>query len=323
MVPAPQRLEAYVVIGENVISVFNLLGISEEQLPDYSVRLNSYMGGVDVIDAYYNRRDKLLEHAHTVQWPGKQRRNISTPYVLQFLQLRENSREHWLFIGGSRILPGEVLDSDGRGAKIANYEVMEEFKPYEARLVAKYKRKQGSSGAGGLTPNMAKPGTREHLVSNMVVDYIAQSAISAIPFPGYEQVRLSFAELKAAVSNSEWRASLNSVSAVYLLTDRSNGWHYVGSAYSRKGSDQGLLSRWTEYTQGDHTGGNKGLRKYTTPEEIERYFQYTILEIFDRRAKASDVIQREHWWMDTLQSVHTKDHPFGYNTISEREENAG
>lgn len=304
------------------ISVFDLLGIPTAELQNYSVRLNSNLGGWNVLDAYYDHRELLLEHAHKVQWNGSSRRNISTPYVLQFVQLREGSTEYWLFIGCSKIVPGESLDSEGRGDKVANYQVLDQYKPFEARLVARYTRKQGSSGAGALTLNLATQSVREHIVSNMVVSRIAESAISAVPFPGYEEIRLTHTQLVAAVKNEDWRSALNSVSAVYLQTDLSNGWHYVGSAYSRKGDSRGLLSRWSEYAGGDHMGGNKGLKLYTTPQHIEENFQYSILEIFDSRASATDVIRREHWWMDTLQSVHKNDSPFGYNTVTEREREA-
>lgn len=304
------------------ISVFGLLGIPTEELQNYSVRLNGNLGAWSVLDGYYNHRDMLLEHAHKVQWNGGDRRNISTPFVLQFIQLREDSTEYWLFIGCSRIMPGEFSDNEGRGDKVANFQVLDQYKPFEARLIVRYKRKQGSSGAGALTLNLSTPSVCEHVVANMAVSQIAESPISAVPFPGYEQIRLTHAELVAAVRNNDWRSALNSISAVYLLTDRSNGWHYVGSAYSRKGDRKGLLSRWSEYAGGDHTGGNKGLKQYTTPQRIEENFQYSILEVFDSRASATDVIHREHWWMDTLQSVHKNVSPFGYNTVAEREKEA-
>lgn len=46
-------------MNENAISVLNLLGIPEEQLPDYSVRLSSYKGGAEVTDAYDNHGNKF------------------------------------------------------------------------------------------------------------------------------------------------------------------------------------------------------------------------------------------------------------------------
>lgn len=107
-----------------------------------------------------------------------------------------------------------------------------------------------------MVNGMADAGLRSRFFDTMLVEKIAQSPVSAMPFPGYDNVRLSFSELVAAVHNDEWRGALGAVNAVYLQTDTRTGWHYVGSAYSRHGGAQGLLSRWEEYANGDHTGGN-------------------------------------------------------------------
>ena len=169
--------------------------------------------------------------------------------------------------------------------------------------------------------NLSNSGERRrNFRETMALEKIAQSPVSAMPFPGYENVRLTHRQLAAAVNNEEWRATLGSVQAVYLQTDRRTGWHYVGSAYSRKGATHGLLSRWEEYASGDHSGGNKQLRKLGAGY-IEDNFQYSILEIFDMHKPAKEIIDREHWWMDTLGSVRRDDDvvPHGYNSVAERD----
>ena len=73
---------------------------------------------------------------------------------------------------------------------------------------------------------------------------------------------------------------------------------------------------------GDHTGGNTLLKELVAEHGagyIEKYFQYSILDIFDPRVPNRAVIEREHWWMDTLSSVR-KDHSsdsHGYNSPSQ------
>lgn len=77
------------------------------------------------------------------------------------------------------------------------------------------------------------------------------------------------------------------------------------------------------YASGDFTGGNLQLNKLVEREGagyIEKNFEYLILEIFDLRATSNDVIRREHWWMDTLWSVYSKESPFGYHSQREREQ---
>lgn len=302
------------------ISVFDVLGLAEADLEDYSIRLNSSFLDWDVSAVYYTNLPALLEHAHKVQWKGHDRRNIHTRKVLQFIQLSPRSRSEWLFIGASLIRDTERENDEGD--KVAEYEMIPEFDKFAGRLIARYTRPPGKSGAGALTNNLSKEQIRKDFVKRMVVDRIAQSPIAAQPFPGFEQVRLTHPQLVAAVSNDEWRAALDSVSAVYLQTDRSNGWHYVGSAYSRRGENYGLLSRWTKYASGDFTGGNLQLKKLVQregSEYISKNFEYTILEIFDRRATSNDIINREHWWMDTLHSVYSETSPFGYNSQREQD----
>lgn len=65
--------------------------------------------------------------------------------------------------------------------------------------------------------------------------------------------------------------------------------------------------------------GNKQLRNLGAGyiEEL----QYSILEIFDMNKSPKEIIDREHWWMDTLGSVRRNNDevPHGYNSVAERE----
>lgn len=301
------------------IGIFKLLGINSDHLTDYSVRLNSNLGDWNIAFAYFSNRDRLLEHAHTVRWAGERGRWIHTPHVLQFVQLTPQNSSEWLFIGSSTLTKSQHLND--AGDLVEDFTLDENHNAFAGRLVAQYTRR-GERGAGALTYDLSKPHIRKKLETWMTVDRIAQSPISALPFPGFEETRLNHTELIAAVNNAEWRGALGSVSAVYLITDKANGWHYVGSAYSRRGHDYGLLSRWSEYSRGDYTGHNKRLRELVDREGssyITKNFEYSVLEIFDRRASFKDVIRREHWWMDTLRSVWQVDSPFGYNSQRDRE----
>ena len=80
-------------------------------------------------------------------------------------------------------------------------------------------------------------------------------------------------------------AALQNQKAVYLITDRSNGKLYVGSATSDSGM---LLQRWANYIDSGH-GGNKELIELVNKEGIDyikRNFQYSILENYN--AKVGD-----------------------------------
>ncbi|RAX22112.1 GIY-YIG nuclease family protein [Actinomyces sp. Z5] len=298
------------------IKFFELLGIPKDELSRYSVRLNSNRGfSIPVIEAYYQEPEKLMQHISKRRWAGdgKSAKNINGERVIQFIQLDDGHRDLWLFIGV--FVRGDLYSSGGD--ELYRLDPDPRFTPLAARLVARYRRKRGYMG---IDFDLSKATHLEGFTETMTVVRIADSPVSAMPFPGYDRVRLSHAQLRAAVRDESWRAALGSIQAVYLQTDTRNGWHYVGSAYSRHGGDRGLLSRWSEYACGDHSGGNKRLRELS-PEYIEQNFQYSILEIFDMHATAKDIIHREHWWMDTLGSVYYPDSrsPHGYNSVPERE----
>ncbi|PAU67480.1 GIY-YIG nuclease family protein [Bifidobacterium criceti] len=299
------------------INFFEMMGISEEELSHYLIRLNkSSANWFDVMTLYYEKHDELMNWVFTRRWNSGGRNNGNMPQskVLQFIQLdgNENPPTHWLFVGAYEILGTHV---EGE-REIYGWKSIERFQPFEARTVVTYRKGKGSMQ---LVNNMGNENLRHRFMDTMIVEKIAQSPVSAMPFPGYANVRLSFDELAAAVHNDEWRGALSSISAVYLQTDTRTGWHYVGSAYSHNGGSQGLLSRWEEYVGGDHTGGNILLKELVAEHGasyIEKYFQYSILDIFDPRVPNRAVIEREHWWMDTLSSVRHAgvDDPHGYNS---------
>ncbi|WEV59641.1 GIY-YIG nuclease family protein [Bifidobacterium sp. ESL0728] len=305
------------------IHVFDLLNISDEELKEYEVRLNQTGSWFNVVDQYYFDKEYLLDWAFTRKWPNKKAvGQLHAHKVLQFIQLDPDNREKWLFIGAFEV--GEIKNHKAGDTEIYNRNEIERLKPYDARLVVKYKKRPGDTQ---FINNLAKDNIRQRFIDTMTVEKISESPVSAKPFPGFHNVRLSFEELKAAINNEEWQGALKGIKAVYLQTDKRTGYHYVGSAYAENSADKGLLHRWEEYVDGDHTGGNKQLKKLVAnqPEGkkyIEDNFQYSILDIFDSKTSDQQVIDREHWWMETLSSIYNENDecPHGYNTGSDDNE---
>lgn len=128
-------------------------------------------------------------------------------------------------------------------------------------------------------------------------------------FPGYDNVCLSYAELKRVIDSgkSDWKAALENQKAVYVLTDTKTGKLYVGSATSGNGM---LLQRWKSYVANGH-GGNKKLRELVEAEGfdyIRDNFQYSIIENFNARVDDVRILQRESYWKRVLRT-----REFGYN----------
>jgi hypothetical protein len=120
------------------------------------------------------------------------------------------------------------------------------------------------------------------------------------PFPGYEDIDLSFEEIETLVRNSrpDWKAALESVKGIYLITDTLTGKRYVGSACG----DAGIWSRWCAYAGTGH-GGNVELRALVTTPDLNycrTNFRFALLEHRPFRTDDDLVRERESFWKRLL-----------------------
>jgi len=126
-------------------------------------------------------------------------------------------------------------------------------------------------------------------------------------FPGYENVLLSYEELREVIlsEDASWKTALSNVKGVYLITDRATGEQYVGSAYG----DEAFWTRWQAYSDTGH-GNNVELRRLLHKHggDYVTNFQFSILEIRSRTTDDEEIINRESHWKDALG---TREH--GYN----------
>ncbi len=120
------------------------------------------------------------------------------------------------------------------------------------------------------------------------------------PFQGYEDIHLSFDEIETLVRNNrmDWRAALESVKGVYLITDSKTGRRYVGSACG----DNGIWSRWCAYAATGH-GGNVELRALLDLEGLDYWranLRFALLEHRSFRTPDELILQREEFWKQLL-----------------------
>ena len=132
------------------------------------------------------------------------------------------------------------------------------------------------------------------------VQEILREPYSGRSFPGYEEIDLSFEELETLVRNDrpDWKAALESVKGVYLITDITTGKRYVGSAYG----DQGIWSRWCSYVSSGH-GGNIELRALAVDPELEycrKSFRFALLEHRPKLATDEAIVARASFWKRIL-----------------------
>ena len=121
-------------------------------------------------------------------------------------------------------------------------------------------------------------------------------------FPGYENVILSYDELKTIVEDGitygEWHAALRNVYAIYLIVDKASGKQYVGPAYGK----DGLLGRWSAYVKTKH-GGNKKMVELVSQNPKEHVnFQFTILQILPKTLSDEEIIAIETRYKQKLRT---------------------
>lgn len=144
--------------------------------------------------------------------------------------------------------------------------------------------------------NWAKSGAT---ASRFPVIEIADPVV--VPFPGFDRVLITHAELRAVVEDSRyaaWRTALGSVQGIYLIADTSTGQLYVGKA---DGSER-ILGRWTAYARDGH-GGNIALRDLAGLDSAHaRHFQFSILRVFGPSVPAAEVGESESHFKRALRT---------------------
>lgn len=267
----------------------DILGFSQDEIPHIRLKLNVHNGSEDPHELYLQDPDKV-----NVEWFlwHKERRYFhkgQTAICLLYI-----GTDTWLLTTIKDIVK-ELDVEDGIG-----YDAVEraEYKKYFGRIKLKYHNKTMGMGR-----------KYESIMDELEVVEILPSVYDGDEFPGYENVRLSYSQLEAILSRKKasWLAALQNQKAVYLLTDKNTGKHYVGSATAQHGM---LLQRWSAYVENGH-GGNVELRELAKEkgfDYIKQHFQYSILENYNARMDDKYILNRESWWKETLQT-----RKFGYN----------
>ena len=171
------------------------------------------------------------------------------------------------------------------------YETLDKYDKYVGRLIVRFKNK---------SQTMIRKA--ESVINECEIAQILPDKFDDDLFPGYDKVKLSWPELKRVVKKETWKTALQNQKGVYLITDKSNGKNYIGSAYG----ENMLLGRWKSYVKTGHSG-NVGLKKLEI-SYIKNNFEYTILDIYKSSTNDKIILERESWWKSILKSKQ-----FGYN----------
>ena len=271
------------------IKIDDLLRINASEATNVKVKFNQNNGTEDPMDLYLTNPE--IVNCQWLFWRNKQRYFNVGQIAICLLKL---SYDTWLLTTITRVTEelGVVNGINYKGEELA------EYSQYFGRVIIKYHKTAQTQGMFYNT-----------VCDELEVLEVLPNVFDGDEFPGYDKVRLSYMQLQSIIERQKksWIAALENQKAVYLITDKSNGKLYVGSATSDNGM---LLTRWSNYAENGH-GGNVELKKLVSEkgfDYIKQNFQYSILENYNARVDDHVILDRESWWKETLQSK-----TFGYN----------
>jgi hypothetical protein len=265
------------------IGVSSVMPISN--LNEYKIHFAVWNGAEQPLDVFVRDPD---EWKGWNSWRGG-RDDFSRRFIFSLIRYYHQP-DKWLF--------GGIFEVSER--KVDSYTVvlLDLYREYIGRLIIQYP----GPGVRGRAFYL------ENHFGELILAQILEKPFEGEAFAGYENVEHSFSQLETIIrqSKADWKAALQNVKGVYLITDRSNGKMYVGSAYG----DAGIWSRWTCYINTGH-GWNDQLTKLIALKGMEyarEHFYLSILEFRSMRTDDQAIIDREQYWKRVLQTCE-----FGYN----------
>ena len=247
----------------------------------YKVHFGRWNGVVQPLDEWV--RDRSL----WVMWQRSRPRTnaFNRPYIFSLMDFY-HEKDVWLFGGVFRVL--------SRHQDRYDVELTELGRPFIGRL-----KLRSSYRSRATRVNFENHYDGPHTLR---VSEILREPFSGRTFPGYEEVTVSFVELETLLRNNrpDWKAALESVKGVYLITDAKSGKQYVGAAYG----DQGVWSRWEDYVNSGH-GGNADIRDWLRDRGLDycrANFRFALLEYHRSHTPDETIRTREAWWKGVLLS---------------------
>lgn len=221
------------------------------------------------------------------------RNDFSREYILGFIDYPQ--QDTWLFGGAYRVTARNPVNQ----AHSYTIENLKEWEPFVGRLKVRLRR-----------PGRGKAFNLENHYGEMQVSELLPEIYSGEAFVGYDNIDIDFRDLETvyAIQKADWKAALENAKGVYLITDKSNGKRYVGSAYGTTG----LWARWGCYITTGH-GFNDELTRLIDEKGMDyarAYFSLALLEHRTPKTDDSIIIGRECYWKEVLLS---RQSAYGYN----------
>lgn len=277
-----------------MIKLNDILHLTEDEIKNAKIILNMESDGRSHFLDWYesdpdNRNVEFTYWSHS----GKRKNFNVGQLCLSFVRLKEDP-SLWLLVSVGKIK--RVPQTPG----FCEYTELSEYQGFIGRLIIKYHKGNTYSRYIFNLKNM---------IDKIEVSEILPNIYEPIQFEGCENVHLNYKTLKTILDGtrySDYRAALQGFKGIYCLTDTHTGLLYIGSA----SGEDGILQRWTDY-KNNFTGDNTGLVELLNSkgeEYFEKYFEYTLLEVFPKHTPDKKILKRENYWKEVFKS-----RVFGYN----------
>jgi hypothetical protein len=270
-----------------VILLTDLVSIDHPE--NYKVHLANWNGHNQPLDVFVQDREQWKDWN---SWRAD-KNDFNRQYIFSVIDYYHEPNT-WLFGGVYEVLT--------RGPE-------KHAHSYEVELTNQFKEMIGRLKIYFARPGRAKSLRMENYLDQFSVSELLKAEYTGEVFCGYENINHDFTALESIFmqSKSDWKAALENVKGVYLITDKSNGKRYVGSAYG----ESGIWSRWSCYVGTGH-GWNDELTKLikkNSKDYARENFVFTLLEYRAMKTDDQTVIDREGYWKEVMLSRGE----YGYN----------
>lgn len=251
-----------------------------------SIKVHCAIGRLNKFEPLYS-----FSKGTFMEWQnGQNNKNFERDFILSLIYYKRNE---WLFAG---IYKRRNVSQKANGGYEYKTELLDIGQDLIGRLIIAFDKDFRASYL-----NLEKH------IDDLYLSEILKKPYKLDPFPGFENVNVSYGLLKEIIHENEqtWKSALSNIKGVYLISDQKNGRLYVGSAYG----DEAFWTRWKNYIETGH-GGNVLLKEILGLNSVEYLdnFNFSILEIMKMNTDDDQIIKREAYWKNILMT-----RGFGYN----------
>lgn len=269
----------------------DILKIPENEIQDYKVKFNIYNGYDEPLLVMTRNFEDIYN------WIGwkKEKDDLTRPKVIVFVRYYIVSSEQWVFAGVYNVTKKE------------NFNAIKEDVGYDLEPIQKYQNLIGRLVVSYKNKDQQLKRYAENVLNDIKVVEILKKLYNGVKFVGYNNINLTFQELEVIIKNNvdEWKRKLENITGIYMLSDRTNGKRYIGSAYGQ----EGIWQRWSVYIYSQN-GGNKELLQLDN-DYIRKNFNFVLLEWYVIGTDIEFIFARENYWKQVMMS--RKADGFGYN----------